>query len=119
MLIEKDRYPGVGCDVPSHSYAYTFEPNSEWDGYYARGKQIQKYFVDFADKHGLWKYMCLETQVIQATWLDGEGECSYPRGPSRNLLAKLNETQGNSICGGKTALGTKTAVTSSSMARGL
>lgn len=58
------------------------------------GNQIQKYFVDFADKHGLWKYMCLETQVIQATWLDGEGECSYSRGPSRSIPRKTKRDPG-------------------------
>lgn len=88
MPIRQNRYPGVGCDVPAHSYAYTFEPNPEWDGYYARGEQIQKYFVDFADKHDLRKYICFETEVIKATWLDDEGECSYSRENLRNFLVQ-------------------------------
>lgn len=44
---------------------------------------------------------------------------AIPVDPPEAYLAKLNETQGNSICGGKMALDTKTAATSSSMARGL
>ena len=23
-------YPGVACDVPSHVYSFSFEPNPEW-----------------------------------------------------------------------------------------
>ncbi|KAL4993015.1 cyclohexanone monooxygenase [Aspergillus recurvatus] len=70
----ENRYPGVGCDVPSHSYNFTFEPNPEWDGYYAYGDQIQEYFVGFAKKYGLEEFIRFETTVIAATWLDKDGE---------------------------------------------
>ncbi|KAI9368961.1 cyclohexanone monooxygenase [Aspergillus egyptiacus] len=70
----ENRYPGVGCDVPSHSYAFTFEPNPEWTGYYAGGQEIQQYMVDFAKKHDLYQYVRFETEVIQATWCDEDGE---------------------------------------------
>ncbi|KAL9005333.1 MAG: hypothetical protein Q9188_001897, partial [Gyalolechia gomerana] len=51
-----------------------FEPNAEWDGYYANGAQIQKYLLDFCDKYNLRQYMRLETTVIGATWLDDKGQ---------------------------------------------
>ncbi|KAL8940818.1 MAG: hypothetical protein Q9216_002607 [Gyalolechia sp. 2 TL-2023] len=70
----ENTYPGVGCDVPSHSYTFSFEPNAEWDGYYANGAQIQKYLVDFCDKYDLRKFMRLETTVLGATWMDDKGQ---------------------------------------------
>ncbi|KAL8919728.1 MAG: hypothetical protein Q9172_004841 [Xanthocarpia lactea] len=70
----ENTYPGVGCDVPSHSYTFSFEANAEWNGFYAHGDQIQKYFLDFCDKYDLRKYMRLETTVLGATWLDEEGQ---------------------------------------------
>ncbi|KAL8638433.1 MAG: hypothetical protein Q9228_004413 [Teloschistes exilis] len=70
----ENTYPGVGCDVPSHSYTFTFEANAEWDGYYANGDQIQKYFLDFCEKYDLRKHIRLETTVIGATWLDDQGQ---------------------------------------------
>ncbi|RAH41072.1 flavin-containing monooxygenase [Aspergillus brunneoviolaceus CBS 621.78] len=70
----ENRYPGVGCDVPSHSYAFTFEPNSEWSGYYPRGEEIQKYMVDFAKKHSLYQYISFQTEVTQARWIEEDGE---------------------------------------------
>ena len=78
MLLKPGSYPGVGCDVPSHSYTYGFEPNPDWDGYYANGHQIQKYFVDFCEKYDLRKFMVLETTVLGASWLEKEGECTCP-----------------------------------------
>jgi len=26
----ENRYPGLTCDVPSHSYTYSFAPNPDW-----------------------------------------------------------------------------------------
>ena len=26
----ENTYPGIACDVPSHLYSYSFEPNPEW-----------------------------------------------------------------------------------------
>ena len=72
-------YPGVGCDVPSHSYTYGFEPNAEWDGYYAHGHQIQKYFVDFCEKYNLRRFIEFESRVVAAVWLEDEGECMLPQ----------------------------------------
>ncbi|CAG8904552.1 unnamed protein product [Penicillium egyptiacum] len=69
-----EKYPGVGCDVPSHSYAFTFEPNPEWNGYYAGGQEIQQYFVNFAKKHNLYDCIQFETEVVQATWCEHDGE---------------------------------------------
>jgi len=27
----ENRYPGCGCDIPSHNYQYTWEPNPNWN----------------------------------------------------------------------------------------
>lgn len=70
------RYPGVGCDVPSHSYNFTFEPNPEWNGYYSYGDQIQEYFVNFARKYDLERYIQFEAAVVNATWMDKDGQCT-------------------------------------------
>ena len=26
----ENRYPGCACDIPSHSYQFTWEPNPDW-----------------------------------------------------------------------------------------
>jgi hypothetical protein len=37
-----NNYPGVQCDVPAHIYAFPFDPNPEWDRFYATG-ELSKY----------------------------------------------------------------------------
>ncbi|WP_162932536.1 flavin-containing monooxygenase [Solimonas sp. K1W22B-7] len=56
-------YPGLCCDVPAHTYAYTFEPNWKWKGLYAEGAEIQAYFEHCADKYGITPFVRLDTRV--------------------------------------------------------
>ena len=70
-----DSYPGCACDVPSHSYTLSFEPNPEWSGFYAYGTEIQAYFKKFYEKYELARSVKLNTKVLNATWHEDEGEC--------------------------------------------
>jgi hypothetical protein len=54
---------------------FSFEPNPDWSGFYAYSDEIQQYFLKFADKYGLRKYVQLNTEVVSATWDEEEGKC--------------------------------------------
>lgn len=69
----ENRYPGVACDVPAHIYTYPFEPNPEWDFFYASGEQIRQYFEGFAKKYGLNRYFQLNSRVKSAVWDEEKG----------------------------------------------
>jgi cation diffusion facilitator CzcD-associated flavoprotein CzcO len=47
----ENTYPGIGCDVPSHLYSYSFEPNPEWSHRFSPGAEIQAYFEGVARKY--------------------------------------------------------------------
>ena len=47
----ENTYPGIACDVPSHLYSYSFEPNPEWSHRFSPGDEIQGYFENVARKH--------------------------------------------------------------------
>jgi cation diffusion facilitator CzcD-associated flavoprotein CzcO len=49
----ENTYPGVACDVPSHAYTYSFEPNPDWSNHFPPGSEIQSYFHRVFDKYGL------------------------------------------------------------------
>lgn len=49
----ENTYPGVACDIPAPMYTYSFDPNPNWSHYFAYGSEIQKYFEDFAKRHGI------------------------------------------------------------------
>src|SRR5271156_65661 len=36
-------YPGIACDIPSHLYSYSFEPNPNWSRLFAPQEEILAY----------------------------------------------------------------------------
>ncbi|SCO92684.1 related to monooxigenase [Fusarium oxysporum] len=63
-----NRYPGVACDIPAHSYQYTFNPNPNWSNFYAPGAEIQKYLQHIAEKYGATRFFKLQHQVEECIW---------------------------------------------------
>jgi cation diffusion facilitator CzcD-associated flavoprotein CzcO len=49
----ENTYPGIACDVPSHLYSYSFEPNPEWSHRFSPGDEIQAYFEGVARRYGV------------------------------------------------------------------
>ena len=62
----ENSYPGLSCDVPSHHYVYTFEPNPEWSQMFSPGPEIRAYFERAADKYGIAPYIRYNKQVVAA-----------------------------------------------------
>ena len=48
-----NHYPGCACDVPSHLYSFSFEPNPDWSRTYAPQAEILAYLRRCADKYGV------------------------------------------------------------------
>ncbi|KAF9057792.1 hypothetical protein BJ165DRAFT_77572 [Panaeolus papilionaceus] len=70
----ENNYPGCACDVPSHTYTYTFEPKTDWSAVYAGPKEIQQYLSDFCHKYELGQYIKFNHQVSEAVWDQSSGE---------------------------------------------
>ncbi|KAK4230957.1 hypothetical protein QBC38DRAFT_355715 [Podospora fimiseda] len=66
------KYPGVACDVPSHSYQYSFAPNPNWSDLYAPGSEIQQYFEGVAKRFGAMRFIKTNHKVEHAEWNDSE-----------------------------------------------
>ena len=49
----ENTYPGIACDVPSHLYSYSFEPNPEWSHRFSPGDEIEGYFEAVAKKYAV------------------------------------------------------------------
>ncbi|KAL4816706.1 hypothetical protein BDW67DRAFT_161396 [Aspergillus spinulosporus] len=67
-------YPGVGCDIPIHSYIFYFNPNPNWSQCYAKGPEIQQYILDTADRYGLREKIQFKTKVISSIWNEEKGK---------------------------------------------
>lgn len=50
-------YPGCACDVESHLYSFSFEPNPNWSRMYAPQPEIYAYLKHVATKYGLLRHI--------------------------------------------------------------
>lgn len=63
-----NNYPGVQCDVPSHIYAFPFDPNPNWSRFYSSGEEIEEYIKSTVKKWNLDRDLQLNTKVTSAIW---------------------------------------------------
>jgi cation diffusion facilitator CzcD-associated flavoprotein CzcO len=61
-------YPGAACDVPSHLYEFSFEPNPYWSRRYAPQAEIQAYLEGLVRRYGVEERFRLGTEVESARW---------------------------------------------------
>jgi cation diffusion facilitator CzcD-associated flavoprotein CzcO len=59
-------YPGATCDVPSHLYSFSFEPNPEWTRRYSPQEEILGYLERCVDRYGLQSHLRFGTEVAHA-----------------------------------------------------
>ena len=73
-------YPGLRCDVPSHLYRYSFEPNPDWSQFYSPGSEILAYFVGVARKHNVDRLVRFNSEVVQCEFVEDGWEVSTAAG---------------------------------------
>ena len=61
-------YPGAACDVESHLYSFSFEPNSNWSRKYATQQEILAYLNHCVDKYVLAEHIQLNSEVESAAF---------------------------------------------------
>ncbi|KAI9372983.1 putative sterigmatocystin biosynthesis monooxygenase stcW [Aspergillus egyptiacus] len=69
-----NRYPNAGCDVPSHAYTYRFALYPDWPRYFSYAPDIWEYLDKVCTVFGLRQYMQFRTEVVQACWIEEEGQ---------------------------------------------
>lgn len=61
-------YPGAACDVPSHLYSFSFEPNPEWSRVFATQPEIHAYLRHCAQKYNVQPHIRFGAEVEQAVF---------------------------------------------------
>ncbi|EXJ56332.1 uncharacterized protein A1O5_12599 [Cladophialophora psammophila CBS 110553] len=69
----ENRYPGCTCDIPSHSYQFSFWRKPDWKSYYAGAEEIRQYLKSFAVQNDLERYVNFGHRVEEARWLQDQG----------------------------------------------
>jgi cation diffusion facilitator CzcD-associated flavoprotein CzcO len=80
-------YPGAACDIPSHLYSFSFEPNPDWTTAYSPQEEIQAYLVHCADRYGLRDHLFFRAWVTDARWDDDDRTWTLTTRDGRSFVA--------------------------------
>lgn len=69
----ENRYPGCTCDIPSHSYQFSFWRKPDWKSYYAGAEEIRQYLEAFAVENDLERFVRFGHRVDEARWHADQG----------------------------------------------
>lgn len=84
----ENTYPGAACDVPSHLYCYSFEPNPNWSRVYSPQREIWRYLGDCADKYGVTPYIENNVCVKRLVLDEGAGVWQVELADGRRICAR-------------------------------
>ena len=88
----ENRYPGLTCDIPSHSYTYSFEPNPEWSQQFPPGPEIFDYFARIVDKYDLHGLIRFNQEVVSSVYEDGGWTLTMASGATEGADAVIIAT---------------------------
>jgi cation diffusion facilitator CzcD-associated flavoprotein CzcO len=69
----ENTYPGCTCDVQSHLYSFSFEPNPKWSRMFARQPEIREYLEQCTDKYRVRPHIRFNSAVSAARFDEREG----------------------------------------------
>ena len=64
----ENTYPGLACDVPAHTYTFSFEPNPDWSRVFAPGPEIRDYIEHTAKKYNVYESICFYEEVTRCEY---------------------------------------------------
>jgi len=82
-------YPGAACDVPSHVYSFSFEPNPNWSRAFAESSEIQAYLLGVVEKWNLRPHLRLQTAIVSAVFDERAGRWTLTTGGGETVTARV------------------------------
>ena len=67
-------YPGCACDVESHLYSFSFEPNPVWSQKYSPSAEIHDYLKHCVRKYGLEEHIRFDQKVDSGSFDEATGQ---------------------------------------------
>lgn len=87
-----NRYPGARCDIESHAYSYSFDPELEqdweWTERYASQPEILQYLNHVADRYDLRRDIEFGTTVASAAYSEDSNTWTVATENGSRLVAK-------------------------------
>jgi cation diffusion facilitator CzcD-associated flavoprotein CzcO len=82
-------YPGIACDIPSHLYSYSFEPNPTWTRLFAPQEEILAYLEHCATKYGVRPHIRFGTAATGASFDERTGLWTVQTGDGTSITARV------------------------------
>jgi cation diffusion facilitator CzcD-associated flavoprotein CzcO len=82
-------YPGIACDIPSHLYSYSFEPNPKWSKFFGPQKEILSYLERTADKYAIVPHIRFGTRANGATFDEATGLWTVETTKGERIVARV------------------------------
>ena len=82
-------YPGAACDVPSHFYCFSFEPNPDWTHKFSRQAEIREYLERTAAKYGILPHVRFGTEVASASFDEAAGKWRLRTARGEEIVADV------------------------------
>ena len=61
-------YPGVGVDIPTFAYQFSYELKPDWSRVFARGAEVKQYVDDYVTKYEIRPHIEFTSDVTERTW---------------------------------------------------
>ncbi|KAL2161432.1 hypothetical protein VTH06DRAFT_7993 [Thermothelomyces fergusii] len=69
----ENRYPGCRCDVPSHSYQFSWRKKRDWTNFFSAAEEVCEYLGQVCDEEGMRDSVKTLHEVVRARWDEGDG----------------------------------------------
>jgi cation diffusion facilitator CzcD-associated flavoprotein CzcO len=85
----ENTYPGAACDVPSHLYSFSFEPNPQWSRSFGGQAEILAYLEHCTDTYDLRPHLKFGQAVTEARYDAGRWHVTTASGEQFEAQALL------------------------------
>jgi cation diffusion facilitator CzcD-associated flavoprotein CzcO len=82
-------YPGCSCDVPSHLYSFSFDPNPDWSRTYASQPEILAYLESVAARHRITSRISFRTEIVECIWDEDASRWHLRAADGRRYTARV------------------------------
>lgn len=82
-------YPGAACDVPSHLYSLSFEPNPGWTRRFSESQEIHAYLRGLVDKWNLRPHLRLGQEIVEARFDEDSGSWTLTTDGEETVAARV------------------------------
>jgi cation diffusion facilitator CzcD-associated flavoprotein CzcO len=84
-----NHYPGAACDVESHLYSFSFEPNPDWTRTFAGQREILEYLKACANKYDIYPHIRFGAGVASARWDEASARWNVRLEDGATLTARV------------------------------